>query len=161
MSDTFRHSRESGNPATFATPEATSRGSRFRGNDVVVFDGVCHLCSGWVQFLLRHDKAQRYSFAAMQGEAGQRLLREHGIDPSDPSSFLLLRDGVAETDSDAVISVVTGLGSGWRAAGVLRVMPRVVRDPLYRWIARNRYRLLGKRATCYLPTPEDSARFLG
>jgi predicted DCC family thiol-disulfide oxidoreductase YuxK len=127
---------------------------------VVVFDGVCHLCSGWVQFLLRHDQARRYSFAPMQGEHGQRLLREHGIDPADPSSFLLLRDGVAQTDSGAVISVLTGLGGAWRAVGVLRVIPRAVRDPVYRWIARHRYRLLGKRATCFLPAPEDTARFL-
>jgi predicted DCC family thiol-disulfide oxidoreductase YuxK len=129
--------------------------------DVVVFDGVCHLCSGWVRFLLKHDKARRYSFASMQGQAGQHLLRAHGIDPADPSSFLLIRDGAAQTDSGAVISVLTGLGGAWKLAGVLRVVPRAVRDPAYRWVARHRYRLLGKRAACWLPAPEDAGRFLG
>jgi len=128
--------------------------------DVVVFDGVCHLCSGWVQFLLKRDRARRYAFAPMQGAAGQRLMREHGLDPADPSSFLLLRDGRAQTDSGAVISVVTGLGGAWRIAGVLRLVPGVLRDPVYRWIARNRFRLLGRRSACYLPAPRDAARFL-
>ena len=128
--------------------------------DVVVFDGVCHLCSGWVQFLLRHDRTRRYVFAPMQGDTGQRLMREHGIDPNDPSSFLLVRDGRAQTDSGAVIGVVTGLGGAWKLAGILRAVPRALRDPVYRWIARHRYRLLGKRATCYLPSPADAARFL-
>ena len=160
MSADPRHSREGGNPVISAAPGATSLGPRLRGDDIVVFDGVCHLCSGWVQFLLRHDKARRYSFASMQGSMGQRLLRDHGIDPDDPSSFLLLRDGRAETDSGAVISVVTGLGGAWRLAGVLRLVPAALRDPAYRWIARHRYRLLGKRSTCYLPAPADAERFL-
>ena len=87
-------------------------------------------------------------------------MREHGIDPSDPASFLLVRDSVAQTDSSAVISVLTGLGGPWRAAGVLRLVPKAVRDPLYRFIARHRYRLLGRRASCFLPEPGDQGRFL-
>lgn len=130
-----------------------------RGRDIVVFDGVCHLCSGWVQFLLKRDKAQRYAFASMQGEAGQRLMREQGIDPDDPSSFLLVRDGRAQIDSGAVISVVTGLGGAWKLVGVMRAIPRGLRDPFYRFIARHRYRVLGKRSTCFLPTPEQAGRF--
>lgn len=125
-----------------------------------MFDGICHLCSGWVRFLLRHDRARRYRFASMQGDAGKRLLREHGIDPDDPSSFLLLREGRAETDSGAVIGVVTGLGGAWRAVGILRFVPRWLRDPAYRWIARHRYRLLGRRATCFLPPAAEASRFL-
>ena len=128
--------------------------------DIVVFDGVCHLCSGWVQFLLRHDRARRYAFAPMQGAAGQRLMREHGLDPEDPSSFLLLRGGKAETDSGAVIRVVTGLGGWWRAAAVFALIPAFVRDPVYRWVARNRYRVLGRRAECYLPAEGEVGRFL-
>jgi len=128
--------------------------------DIVVFDGVCHLCSGWVRFLLRYDRAARYRFATMQSESGQRLLREHGIDPTDPSSFLLLRDGRARTESDAVVAVLAGLGGAWKLAGVLRVLPRAVRDPAYRWIARNRYRIFGRRTTCLLPTPDQATRFL-
>ena len=157
--DDARHSRERGNPGA-EHHDVSHLGSRLRGSDVVVFDGICHLCSGWVQFLLRHDRARRYSFAAMQGAAGRQLMREHGIDPADPSSFLLVREGRAETDSGAVISVVTGLGGVWRSAALLRLVPKALRDPAYRWIARHRYRLLGRRAACYLPAPADAARFL-
>ncbi|HJR74822.1 MAG TPA: thiol-disulfide oxidoreductase DCC family protein [Luteimonas sp.] len=127
---------------------------------VIVFDGVCALCSGWVGFLLKHDRRQRYRFAAMQTSAGKRLLQAHGLDPDDPLSFLLVEDGVARTDSDAIVAVLTGLGGVWRAASVFRFVPRALRDPAYRWLARNRYRWFGKKASCYLPTPEQSHRFL-
>ncbi len=127
---------------------------------IIVFDGVCHLCSAWVRFLLRFDRRAIYRFASMQSASGRRLLAEHGIDPDDPSTFLLLRDGVAQTDSSAVISVLTGLGWPWKIFGALRIVPRALRDPVYRWIARNRYRLLGKRSSCYLPSDAERARFL-
>ncbi|WP_306582363.1 thiol-disulfide oxidoreductase DCC family protein [Dokdonella sp.] len=130
------------------------------GGAIIVFDGVCHLCNGWVHFLLRHDRRGVYRFASMQSEVGCRLLRDHGLDPADPSSFLLLRAGRARTDSDAIIDVLTGLGGPWRLFGALRLMPRVLRDPLYRGIARNRYRRFGKREFCMMPAPEVAARFL-
>jgi predicted DCC family thiol-disulfide oxidoreductase YuxK len=127
---------------------------------IVVFDGVCHLCSGWVQFLLRRVRAGRFRFASMQSERGRRLLAANGIDPDDPVSFLLLDAGTARTDSDAILRVLELLGGPWRFARVLRVVPRAVRDPLYRAIARHRYRLFGRRALCWMPSPETAARFL-
>ncbi|MGE8227690.1 MAG: thiol-disulfide oxidoreductase DCC family protein, partial [Stenotrophomonas sp.] len=81
---------------------------------VIVFDGVCALCSRWVRFLLRFDRAGRYRFAAMQGGQGRALLAAHGLDPDDPLSFLLVAEGVAYTDTDAILRVVTGLGGAWR-----------------------------------------------
>ncbi len=130
------------------------------GGAIVVFDGVCHLCNGWVRFLLRFDARGVYRFASMQSETGRRLLRDHGLDPDDPSSFLLLREGRARTDSDAILDVLTGLGGAWRGFGVLRLVPRVLRDPAYRFIARNRYRLFGRREVCMMPTPESAGRFV-
>lgn len=127
---------------------------------IIVFDGVCHLCNGWVHFLLRVDRCGLYRFASMQSETGRTLLRDHGLNPDDPSSFLLLREGQARTDSDAILDVLTGLGGAWRMFGVLRVVPRVLRDPVYRFIARHRYRLFGKRDVCMMPTPESAARFI-
>jgi predicted DCC family thiol-disulfide oxidoreductase YuxK len=126
---------------------------------VIVFDGVCVLCNGWVRFLLKHDRVGRYRFAAMQSEAGRVLLAGHGLDPDDPASFLLVDSAQAWTDSDAIRRVLTGLGGLWRLAGVIAVVPRVVRDPLYRRIARNRYRLFGT-TECRVPTEEERARFL-
>jgi predicted DCC family thiol-disulfide oxidoreductase YuxK len=127
---------------------------------IIVFDGVCHLCSGWVQFLLKRDRRGVYRFASMQSESGQVLMRAHGLDPTNPDSFLLLRDGVASTDSDAILDVLHGLGGPWRSASVLRSVPRALRDPMYRFLARNRYRLLGKRTVCWMPSPETAGRFL-
>lgn len=130
------------------------------GSTIVVFDGVCHLCNGWVQFLLRFDTRGVYRFASMQSETGHKLLKDHGLNPDDPSSFLLLREGHARTDSDAILDVLTGLGGPWRMFGVLRLVPRALRNRIYRFIARNRYRLFGKREFCMMPTPEMATRFV-
>ena len=127
---------------------------------VIVFDGVCVLCNGWVRFLLRHDVRGRYRFAAMQGETGRALLFAHGLDADDPASFLLVEDGIAWTDTDAMTGVLSGLGGAWRLATLLRVLPRGMRDRLYRWFARNRYRVFGRYDACALPPPGQMARFL-
>lgn len=127
---------------------------------VIVFDGVCALCSRWVRFLLRFDHRGRYRFAAMQGTHGRALLEQHGLDPEDPLSFLLLEQGRAWTDTDAIMRVVGGLGGAWRMVTVLRVLPRVWRDGAYRVLARNRYRWFGRHDSCYLPTPAQATRFL-
>lgn len=126
---------------------------------VIVFDGVCVLCNGWVRFLLKHDRVGRYRFAAMQTDAGRALLARHGLDPDDPASFLLVDGAEAWTDSDAIRRVLTGLGGAWRLAGAMAVVPRVVRDPLYRWVARNRYGWFGMTA-CHVPTDQERRRFL-
>lgn len=126
---------------------------------VIVFDGVCVLCNGWVKFLLKHDREGRYRFAAMQSAAGRALLAGHGLDPDDPASFLLVEGERAWTDSDAIRRVLMGLGGAWRLAAVMAMVPRGVRDPLYRRIARNRYRWFGTTA-CHMPTDEERLRFL-
>lgn len=131
-----------------------------RDGAVIVFDGVCVLCNGWVRFLLRHDRRGRYRFAAMQGESGRALLVAHGLDADDPASFLLIEENAAWTDTDAIVRVLSGLGGAWRLAALLRVLPRGVRDRLYRGIARNRYRMFGRHEHCMIPAPEQAARFL-
>lgn len=132
---------------------------------VIVFDGVCVLCNGWVRFLLRHDRAGRYRFAAMQSEAGRALLADHGLDPDDPTSFLLLEyDAAPEprafTDTDAIRRVLVGLGGVWALAHAIALLPRGLRDAAYRWLARNRYRWFGRHAACAVPAPEHRQRFL-
>lgn len=127
---------------------------------VIVFDGVCALCSRWVRFLLRFDHRQRYRFAAMQGVHGRALLHAHGLDPDDPMSFLVLENGRAWTDTDAILRVLTGLGGVWRISALLRALPRAWRDRAYRVLARNRYRWFGRHAQCFMPSPEQVGRFL-
>ncbi|OBU65615.1 hypothetical protein A9K58_13540 [Stenotrophomonas maltophilia] len=137
-----------------------SRATAGDDSAVIVFDGVCALCSRWVRFLLRFDHKGRYRFAAMQGERGSALLRTHGLDPQDPASFLLLDGQGAWTDTDAILRVLAGLGGAWRLSGMLRMVPRSWRDAAYRTLARNRYRWFGRHDACHLPAPEQAARFL-
>ena len=132
-----------------------------QAHPVIVFDGVCVLCSRWVDFILRHDRAGRFQLAAMQGERGRALLLAHGLSADDPVSFLLVQDGRGYTDTDAIARVLRGLGRRWSAAGwVLSAAPHFVRDPAYRWVARHRYRLFGRREQCRLPDPAQAWRFL-
>ena len=127
---------------------------------VILFDGLCPLCSANARFILRHDRRGRFRLASMQSEAGQALYRRFGIDPADPETLILVEDGRARRDSDAVLAILSGLGWPWRAAAAARIVPAALRDPLYRWLARNRYRLFGRRQTCWLPSPELADRFL-
>lgn len=131
------------------------------GHSVIVFDGVCVLCSRWVDFILRHDGAGRFRLATMQGQHGRALLLAHGLSPDDPVSFLLVDAGQGYVDTTAIARVLGQLGGRWRAASVmLRATPRGLRDPAYRWIARHRYRLFGRRAQCRLPEPAQAWRFI-
>jgi predicted DCC family thiol-disulfide oxidoreductase YuxK len=130
----------------------------------VLFDGVCNLCNGFVQFVIRHDARGIFRFAALQSEAGQALLAAHGQAQTaigaDPNSVILVTEGRVYTHSSAVLRIAGLLGGGWRLLGVGWVLPRPWRDALYRYIARNRYRWFGRQESCMLPTPALKARFL-
>lgn len=125
---------------------------------VIVFDGVCVLCNGWVRFLLRRDRG-RYRFASMQSESGRALLSAHGLDMDDPSSFLLVEGERAWTDTEAIRRVLSRLGGVWRIAALIGLVPRFLRDPLYRTIARNRYRWFGT-TICTVPDEAQRSRFV-
>lgn len=128
---------------------------------VIVFDGVCLLCNRWVDFILRHDRAGRFRFAAMQGVNGRALLQAHGLSPDDPSSLLLVDDEGSHTDTAAIMLVLRSLGGGWKVPAMLiALVPRPLRDPTYRLIARHRYRWFGRRDVCRLTTPAEADRFL-
>lgn len=127
---------------------------------VILFDAQCVLCSANAQFILKHDRLSRYRLASMQGEVGAALFRLHGIDPANPDTILLIEGDRVLRDSEAVITIYTGLGWPWRIAGIGLLAPRALRDPVYHWIARNRYRLFGKRETCWMPAAEYAERVL-
>ena len=132
--------------------------------DTILFDGVCNLCNGFVQFVIRHDAAGRFRFAALQSDAGQALLATHGLAPeaiaAEPDSVLLLTGGRLYSHSDAVLRIAQGLGGPWRLAAVGQLLPRTLRDAAYRFVARHRYRWFGRQESCWLPTPALKARFL-
>lgn len=128
---------------------------------VIVFDGVCNLCNGTVQFVLKRDAGGLFRFASVQGEAGAALVRAAGYDPDNPSTFLLVEEGEAHEKSDAVIRILKKLKTPWPAIGaVFAFVPRFLRNPVYSLVARNRYRLFGRREHCMVPAPEVRARFL-
>lgn len=127
---------------------------------VIVFDAACVLCSANAQFVLRHDRRGHFRLASMQSEAGANLYDKFGIDPADPETMIVVEGERALRDSDAVLAVYRGLGWPWRAAGVLALVPRGLRDPVYRLVARNRYRLFGRRETCWVPDAAMRERIL-
>ena len=132
----------------------------------ILFDGVCNLCHGLVQFVIRHDPAGRFHFAALQSAAGQALLAAHGQPLSaaalaEPESVVLIEGGRVYTHSAAVLRLAVGLGGMWRVAALGWLAPRPWRDALYRFLARHRYRWFGRQESCLLPTPALRGRFLG
>ena len=126
---------------------------------IIFFDGVCALCNGFVDLMLRVDRKQVFLFAPIQGETARALLLPIGDDPEQWSMVYLGCRGIHD-QSDASLEVYRRLGGLWSVLGWLRFIPRLVRDPVYRAIARNRYRLFGKRDTCRVPTAAERARFL-
>jgi len=127
---------------------------------VILFDGVCNLCNGFVQFVLTHDAQAHFQFASLQSAVGQELLATHGVTvAATPESVVLVEGGRVFTHSEAVLRILRQL-SGWRWLYALRVLPRGLRDAAYRWVARHRYRWFGRQDACWLPTPDLQARFL-
>jgi predicted DCC family thiol-disulfide oxidoreductase YuxK len=127
-------------------------------NPVVYFDGVCGLCNRFVDFGVRFDRQRRLRFAPIQGETAAQRLRSDLA--TDPTTIVLEENGNLRFRSDAILRILHHLGGGWRLLGVLRIIPRPLRDVIYDWIARNRYSWFGKRDTCRLPTPEERDAFL-
>lgn len=117
----------------------------------IVFDGYCKLCSGWAAFLQGRRIIPPFHFVPSQSERGRALLTTHGIDPDDPSTFLVMDRGRVMMQSDAALHVIGAAGGLWRVVVCAKVLPKSFRDAVYRFIARNRYRWFGRRATCYLP----------
>ena len=128
---------------------------------IVVFDGVCVLCSGWMDFLVRRDAAAtRFRFVVTQSPLGQALYRHYCLDPVDFETNLVLVDGRLHTKLDAFAAVMRALPNLWPLLSVARVIPAPIADRLYDLIAKNRYRWFGKRDACLMPTSELRARFL-
>jgi predicted DCC family thiol-disulfide oxidoreductase YuxK len=131
------------------------------GSAIIVFDGSCVLCSRWTRFVLRFDRQAYFHLAAMQSEAGRQILLQHGLDPDDPASFLVVEGHQSWRDSAALLKVLRHCGWFWRGvSGVARLCPGFLRDAAYRMIARNRYRWFGQQAVCLLPDPKQAERFI-
>jgi predicted DCC family thiol-disulfide oxidoreductase YuxK len=130
------------------------------GNPIVLFDGVCNLCSFWVRFAIARDPAARLRFASVQSDLGQEFLRRRNLPTDVFESFYLIEDGQVYEKSTAFLRMVRHLRRPWPLLRAARVLPRPLRDWLYDRVARNRYRLFGRRDRCLVPSPEIAGRFV-
>ncbi len=126
---------------------------------VILFDGVCNLCTGSVQFILKRDKEKKFLFASLQSAYGQELLNKFKLPADTFNSFILYQDEKINTRSTAALMMFQQL-KGWKWVKVFWVVPKFIRDAAYNLIANNRYKWFGKKEECWLPTPELKARFI-
>ncbi|MCM5662905.1 thiol-disulfide oxidoreductase DCC family protein [Galbibacter mesophilus] len=129
---------------------------------IILFDGVCNLCNNSVQFVIKRDTKNVFQFASLQSDIGMKLLAERNIDPNETDSIVLIEPNIAYyTKSDAAIEIAKELGGGWQLLSVFDyILPKSIRDTIYDFIAKNRYKWFGKKEACPLPTPEQKAKFL-
>jgi predicted DCC family thiol-disulfide oxidoreductase YuxK len=128
---------------------------------IIIFDGYCAFCSGWVQFVLRHDVTGVYRLLPAQSVLGKALYVHYGQNHMDYETNMLVAGGKAWLKSDGTIRMAQGLGFPWNMAVVLRIIPEQIRDRIYSWVARNRLKWFGERKSCFAPTGEFRHRFLG
>ncbi len=126
---------------------------------IIFFDGVCAMCNRFVDLVLRADRRRVFRFAPIQGETAKRLLPPLPADPASWSMVYLDEHGLHD-QSEASLQVYRRLGGAFRLLSLARLVPRALRDPVYRWIARNRYRWFGRRDTCRVPSAAERERFL-
>lgn len=127
---------------------------------VIYFDGVCNLCSGAVQFILKHDKKEIFKFASLQGDAGQKMLADHNFPTDHFKTFILEKDGRIFTRSSAALRIARQLGGVWSLLYGFTIIPAFIRDAIYNFISDHRYKWFGKKDECWLPGPEWNQRFL-
>ena len=130
------------------------------GHVLVMFDGVCNLCNGFVQFIIRRDPSGRFRFASLQSDFARRHLIHFRLDPNALHSVVVVHNGAMYQRSDAVLYIAKHLSGGWRATRVLTAVPRLIRDGVYNALARTRYRWFGRRDGCMVPDPSFKSRFL-
>lgn len=127
---------------------------------VILFDGVCNFCNGAVNFVIKRDKKAQIKFAALQGEAGMRIAAAYGLPPGDMQSFVFIEKGKIYNRSTAALRVCRYLKGLWPLCYGLIIVPKFIRDGIYNFVARNRYKWFGQKQECMIPTPEVRSRFL-
>jgi predicted DCC family thiol-disulfide oxidoreductase YuxK len=133
--------------------------AKWPDDDVILYDGVCIFCSRWVRFVAARDTAKRFRFTPIQSEYGARLARTLGINPEDPDTNAVVHGSDAFLKSDAALTVLSHL-PGWGWVRMLFAVPKLLRDPIYSLVARNRYRIFGKYDACFVPDADLRARVI-
>ncbi len=134
-----------------------------RGREqIVLFDGVCNFCNASVNFIIARDSQGSFSFASLQSDFTRELLASHGITLEEPyDTFILYDNGTIYDKSDAALRIAARLDGLWKLLTIFRIVPTPIRNFFYSLIARNRYRLFGKKESCMIPPAEVRGRFLG
>ena len=128
---------------------------------IILFDGVCNLCDTAVQFVIEHDKKDQFRFVALQSELGQQILKHIGINPANIDSVILYQPGIAYYyKSAAAIEIARSLGGFLHFGTIFKLIPTGIRNQLYDYVAKNRYKWYGKKETCLIPTEEQKVKFL-
>lgn len=127
---------------------------------VILFDGVCNLCNGFVRFVLKRDKYKIFQFASLQSPYGTGLSSYFNLPVSDPETIILYDGDKILTGSDAVIKIVGSLSGIWKIIFLFKIIPRFIRNWFYRLLARNRYRIFGKKDQCMVPSTNAKDRFM-
>lgn len=127
---------------------------------VILFDGVCNLCNGFVQFVINNDPGEKFRFASLQSEFAQKELPKHNVNPEIINTVILLQEGKIYTRSTAALKIARKLDGFWKIFYVLMIFPRFIRDRGYHFIAKNRYKWFGKKESCMIPTPDLKKRFI-
>lgn len=127
---------------------------------LILFDGVCNLCAWAVRFIIARDPRARFRFASLQSALGQRLSAQYGFPAATPETVVLIEDGRVYTESDAALRIARSLTWPWPMAVLAGGVPRRIRDGVYRYVCRNRYRWFGKADVCLVPSSALKARFL-
>jgi predicted DCC family thiol-disulfide oxidoreductase YuxK len=130
-------------------------------NDVIFFDGHCNLCNGAVQFTIDRDKGDIFKFASLQSDYANQKLKPFNIEPTEGNSFILLEGEKVYQRSTAALRVAKKLSGIWPLLYVFIIVPPFIRDAVYSFIAKNRYKWFGKQESCWVPTPELKSKFLG
>lgn len=125
---------------------------------ILFFDGVCVMCNGLVDFVLKHDQKRVFKFATLQGKTAKARIPEFAN--SDLNTVVLLDEAGTHTESDAIIRLLIGMGGVFGIANILKIFPKKLRDAVYRWVASNRYRWFGKTESCRLLTKEEKGRII-
>ncbi len=128
---------------------------------IVLFDGVCNFCNSSVNHIIKHDKKDAFRFAPLQSETGKKFLSHHNIDPLKTDSIILVENGVAYERSTAILRINKKLGGLHSLFYGLVIIPEILRNGVYNWIARNRYKWFGKKESCMIPDVKVRGKFLG
>lgn len=127
---------------------------------IIVFDGICNLCNNAINFVIKHDSKNVFQFATLQSETGKALLKKFNINPAETDSIILIAGDTYSVKSTAALHISKSLNAAYPLFFGFMIVPNFIRNAIYDYIAKNRYKWFGKKESCMIPTPELKAKFL-